>query len=70
MVRRDPRGLLAAPAHAPPTGSLVKISRSDAPEVVAGEPVATYGVAIRGRDAYVSTCSVCPGGGEVWRVSL
>ena len=39
-------------------------------KVVTGDLAAPYGVAIRGRDAYVSTCSVCPGGGEVWRVSL
>jgi hypothetical protein len=63
-------GLLAAPEDAPPTGSLVKVARNGAHKVVAGELVAPYGVAIRGRDAYVSTCSVCPGGGEVWRISL
>ena len=63
-------GLLAAPEDAPPVGSLVKVSRTGAHKVVAGGLVAPYGVAIRGRDAYVSTCSVCPGGGEVWRISL
>lgn len=63
-------GLLAAPEDAPPMGSLVKVSRHGGHRVVAGDLVAPYGVAIRGRDAYVSTCSVCPGGGEVWRVSL
>jgi hypothetical protein len=63
-------GLLAVPDGQLPTGSLVKVSRTGSPKVVAGDLAAPYGVAIRGRDAYVSTCSVCPGGGEVWRVSL
>lgn len=43
--------------------------RSGAHRVVGGELVAPYGVAIRGRDASVSTCSVCPGSGEAWRIS-
>jgi hypothetical protein len=63
-------GLLAAPEDAPPVGSLVKVARNGAHKVVAGDLEAPYGVAIRGRAAYVSTCSVCPGGGEVWRISL
>jgi hypothetical protein len=63
-------GLLAVPDGQLPTGSLVKVSRTGSHKVVAGDLAAPYGVAIRGRDAYVSTCSVCPGGGEVWRVSL
>jgi hypothetical protein len=64
-------GLLNAPPDAPPMGSLVKVPRgSSAPQVVADDLVAPYGLAIRGHDAYVSTCSVCPAGGEVWRMSL
>ena len=62
-------GLLAA-GEAPPSGSLLKVSRTGAHTVVADDLVAPYGVAIRGSSAYVSTCSVCPGGGEVWRYRL
>ncbi|SDO83218.1 hypothetical protein SAMN04489867_0702 [Pedococcus dokdonensis] len=69
-VQLADNGLLAGPEDAPPMGSLVKVSRHGTHRVVAGDLVAPYGVAIRGRDAYVSTCSVCPGDGEVWRVSL
>lgn len=38
--------------------------------VVAGGLFAPYGVAIHGNTAYVSTCSVCPFGGEVRAISL
>lgn len=62
-------GLLAA-GDALPSGSLLKVSRSGAHTVVADDLVAPYGVAVRGSSAYVSTCSVCPGGGEVWRYRL
>lgn len=63
-------GLLNAPPDAPPMGSLVKVSRGSVHHTVADNLVAPYGIAIRGKDAYVSTCSVCPGGGEVWRIPL
>ena len=62
-------GLLAAGEELP-SGSLVKVSRTGAHTVVADDLAAPYGVAIRGSSAYVSTCSVCPGGGEVWRYRL
>ena len=62
-------GLLAA-GDGLPSGSLLKVSRTGAHTVVADDLVAPYGVAIRGTSAYVSTCSVCPGGGEVWRFRL
>jgi pyrrolidone-carboxylate peptidase len=39
-------------------------------ETVAGGLPAPYGVALRSGAAYVSTCAVCVGGGEVIRVSL
>ncbi len=63
-------GLLNGPPDAPPVGSLVKVSRTGAHPVVADDLVAPYGIAISGHKAYVSTCSVCPGGGEVWRIAL
>jgi len=49
---------------------MLTMSRSDSPGVVVCDVIAPYGVAIRGRDACIPTCSVCPSGGEVWRVSL
>jgi glucose/arabinose dehydrogenase len=63
-------GLLNAPPDAPPVGSVVKVSRTGAHRVVADNLLAPYGIAISGHKAYVSTCSVCPGGGEVWRIAL
>jgi hypothetical protein len=62
-------GLLAA-GDALPSGSLLKVSRTGSHTVVADDLVAPYGVAIRGSSAYVSTCAVCAGGGEVWRFRL
>jgi hypothetical protein len=63
-------GLLGVPEGELPTGSLVRVSKGGAQKVVADGLAAPYGVAIHGTDAYVSTCSVCPGGGEVWKFSL
>jgi hypothetical protein len=52
-------------------GSLVKVQRhSDTHEVVASGLVAPYGVALTDRWAYVTTCSVCTGGGQVVRIPL
>ncbi|MEO5982050.1 MAG: ScyD/ScyE family protein [Pedococcus sp.] len=62
-------GLLAAGVD-PSSGSLLKVSRTGPHTVVADGLVAPYGVAVRGSSAYVSTCSVCAGGGEVWRYRL
>jgi hypothetical protein len=54
-----------------PIGSLVKvIPGASVHETVAGGLSSPYGVALRGGAAYVSTCAVCVGGGEVIRVSL
>jgi sugar lactone lactonase YvrE len=54
-----------------PMGSLVRVKRgSSTHHTVVGGLFAPYGVAIDGDDAYVSTCSVCVGKGEVLRVSL
>jgi len=54
-----------------PIGALVKVSPgSDTHDTVLGDLDSPYGVAIRKGVAYVSTCSVCIGGGEVLRVPL
>jgi sugar lactone lactonase YvrE len=59
-------GLLAGPI-----GSLVKITpHSSQHETVAGGLFAPYGVALKKQAAYVSTCAVCVGGGEVIRIPL
>lgn len=54
-----------------PVGSLVKITPGASTHTtVAGDLFAPYGVAIRGSSAYVTTCSVCAGGGTVIKVAL
>jgi hypothetical protein len=55
----------------PPIGSLVKVTpHGSTHTTVAGGLFAPYGVAFLGGSAYVSTCAVCTGGGEVLRVRL
>lgn len=63
-------GLLAVPEGQPPMGSLVRIAPGGGLETVATGLVAPYGVALSDRNAYVTTCSVCAGGGEVVRIPL
>jgi hypothetical protein len=64
-------GLLDAPPDSPPIGSLVKVTPGASEhETIAGGLSAPYGVALRGGAAYVTTCAVCIGDGEVIRVSL
>ena len=54
-----------------PIGSLVKvIPGSSEHETIVGDLFAPYGVALDGDVAYVSTCAVCVGGGEVIKVPL
>jgi len=54
-----------------PVGSLVRVTPNGSSHTtVAGGLFAPYGVAFLGGSAYVSTCSVCVGGGEVLRVRL
>jgi hypothetical protein len=54
-----------------PIGSLVKVTPgASVHETVAGGLFAPYGVALRSGAAYVSTCAVCVGGGEVIRIPL
>jgi len=66
-VQLTDTGLLAAQGL--PMGSLVRVHHGDnsTPDVVAGNLPAPYGVALRGGSAYVTTCSVCVGGGQVMR---
>lgn len=51
-------------------GSLVKVDAGGDHEVVGGPWFAPYGVAVDDDEAYVTTCSVCPGAGEVVKVEL
>jgi hypothetical protein len=54
-----------------PIGSLVKVTpHGSTHTTVAGGLFAPYGVAFMKGSAYVSTCTVCAGGGEVLRVKL
>ena len=63
------QGLLAGPDA---KGSVVEIPwrRATQKKVLIGNLTAPYGIALDGRSAYVTTCSACPGAGEVLRVSL
>lgn len=65
-VQLADNGLLAGP-----TGSVRRVVRgaTQHPAVASGL-FAPYGLAIKGNTAYVTTCSVCAGGGEVRAVSL
>lgn len=64
-------GMTATPEGELPTGSLVQVTpHSSRHHTVASGLRAPYGVAVRGRSAYVTTCSVCAGGGTVIRVPL
>lgn len=64
-------GLLGTPEGQLPSGSLVRVPKgSSSPTTVAKDLAAPYGVAVRGRSAYVTTCSVCADGGTVTRVPL
>jgi hypothetical protein len=58
-------GLLAGPV-----GSLVKVDTGGSHHTVAGGLFAPYGVAFHDGAAYVTTCSVCPDGGEVIRIPV
>ena len=54
-----------------PIGSLVKVTPGDSVhETVAGRLPSPYGVALRSGAAYVTTCAVCVGEGEVIRIPL
>jgi sugar lactone lactonase YvrE len=53
-----------------PIGALVKVNPGGAPEVVAGDLFAPYGLALSGRAAYVTTGSVLAEDGEVVRIPL
>jgi hypothetical protein len=54
-----------------PIGALVKINPgSSQHETIAGGLFAPYGVALQGDSAYVSTCTVCTGGGQVVKIEI
>jgi hypothetical protein len=53
------------------TGALVQVDRRGKHRVVAGSGLrAPGGVAIRGRNAYVTNCGICAGAGSVVRIKL
>lgn len=62
-------GLLAA-GDKPPEGSLVQVDQGMRARTVAAGLLAPYGVALRQGHAYVSTCSVCAGDGQVVKIAL
>ncbi len=53
-----------------PVGALMKIRPGQAPEVVLDGLNFPTGLTIRGGDAYLTDCGICPGGGRVLRVPL
>lgn len=67
-------GLLGTPPGQLPSGSLVKVhagaTNPSQHATVAGALRAPYGVAFDGRSAYVSTCAMCTGAGQVVRIPL
>ena len=64
-------GLLAVPPGQPPTGALVRVRHTTNQHLeVIARLVAPYGLAVRNDHAFVTTCSVCKGGGSVTRVAL
>lgn len=69
-VQLADEGLLAVPEGEPPVGSLVKVGSGGQHTTVAPGLVAPYGLALSSGNAYVTTCAVCPGAGEVVRIPL
>ena len=63
-------GFLAADPEVGFVGSLRKVHRNGRTTAVASGLSSPYGVAFRGDAAYVTTCSVCAGDGEVVKVPL
>ena len=54
-----------------PIGALVKVTPGgNQHETIAGGLFAPYGVALTKKSAYVSTCAICVGEGEVIRIPL
>lgn len=68
VVQLADAGLLATEGL--PMGSLIEISPSGKRRTIADNLPAPYGVAVRHGKAYVTTCSVCAGGGEVRAIPL
>ncbi len=64
-VQISTEGLLTGPV-----GSLVKVNPRGPSTVIAGGLFAPYGIAIKGKAAYVTTGSVAPGAGQVVRIPL
>jgi glucose/arabinose dehydrogenase len=53
------------------TGALKRVARDGTVSTVMSDGlIAPYGIAINGKNAYVSNCGVCAGGGEVLRIRI
>jgi hypothetical protein len=63
-------GLLATPPDQAPVGRLLRVDPGGGTEVVADGLIAPGGVAVESGNAYVSTGSVLPGGGQVVMIPL
>lgn len=66
-------GLLSPTGFPKPTGALVRVHRgaNEMVDTVAGDLPSPYGLAIRHKKAYVTTCTLCgAGAGQVVRVPL
>ena len=64
-------GLLSVPQGTLPMGSLRRITPGGSKHAQVGPSLpAPYGVALHGRSAYVTTCSVCAGTGGVTAIPI
>lgn len=70
VVQLSDAGLANTPENQLPMGSLIAIAGDGTKTTVAAGLPAPYGVALRAGAAYVTTCSVCAGGGGVSRIPL
>ena len=53
------------------TGALKRVARDGTVSTIMSDGLfAPYGIAVQGKNAYVSNCGICAGGGEVLRISI
>lgn len=70
-VQLSDSGLLRTPPNELPKGSLVKVPQgSTSPTAVFTGLTAPYGVAFKHSHAYVTTCAMCVGNGQVLRIPM
>ncbi len=68
-IQLTDEGMLNVPEGQLPSGSLVKIV-DGAPQTVVDDLVAPYGIAFNKGSAYITTCAICAGNGNVIKVKL